>query len=237
MIAVNTRLLAMNTFSNAQLADQIDSIISHVVDGEATPLEWKTFEERASNEPRLWRELAHAQRDAAALRGALSAAGVIADRVSLPPIAAAPNGDVSSRHEPRGLGHPHLRLNRLGAWTGWAAAAIITIIAAIALRNHEPPGPGPDTAGLPILRQASTSADAWNDYLSLGKQDGTVLGEMPGRMLVETRPVSHGQGFEVIFIRQVMERRVVPDLYEVNGTDETGQPTLTRVRTSPRDTM
>jgi hypothetical protein len=219
MIALNTRLSAMNTFTNAPPADRIDLLISRVVDGEATPAEWTEFEARATHEPRLWRDLAQSQRHAAAMRTALTAAGAVADRITLP---------ASAEMQPP----THLRLNRLGAWTGWAAAAIIMIIAAIEYRTPTPAGPGQMSGlGTTLVNDRTTSAaDAWKDYLTLGKEDGTVLGEMPGRVLVESRPVPQGEGFEVIFIRQVMERRVVPDLYQVSGLDETGQPTLTPVR-------
>lgn len=227
MIAFNRNLLAMNMM-NAQIADRVDLIVSHMLDGEATAAEWAEFETLAAAEPKLWRDLAQSQRDAGALRGALAAAGAVADRVALPTADRAPEIHIYP--------HPQLRLNRFGAWTGWAAAAIITIIAAVQLRTHSN-GHEANLMPTSLGRPSPTSTDAFNNYLLLGKEDGTVLGEMPGRMLVETRPVPQGQGFEVIFIRQVMERRVVPNLYEVTGRDEAGQPTLAPVRPTGRGTM
>ncbi len=226
----------MNMNTNTQIAERADLIISHVVDGEATTQEWHDFEALALVQPRMWQELAHAQPDAGALRGGLTAASVVADRVSLPANAVVQSAVDERVAEVHAYQHPQLRLNRLGAWTGWAAAAIITIIAAVQLKTHQV-GSEANLVPTGLSGPMQTSADAWKEYLNLGKQDGSVLGEMPGRVLVESRPVPQGQGFEVVFIRQVMERRVGPDLYEVTGRDEAGKPTLAPVKPTVRGTM
>jgi hypothetical protein len=218
-------------------ADRADLIISHVVDGEATAEEWSEFEALAAAEPRWWRELAQAQRDAMSLRGAMSAACAVAERVSL-----AADDRASESHAMSGAvaGSSHLRLNRLGAWIGWAVAAAVLIIASIQINNQRG---GAGLSPTDNIRQAGLSnpiesaADAWNLYMDKGREDGSVLGEMPGRMLVESRPAPEGKGFEVIYIRQVMERAVVPDLYQVSGLDERGQPTLAPVRPAVQRTM
>jgi hypothetical protein len=206
-----------------------------VVDSEATAEEWSEFETLAAAEPRWWRDLAQAQRDAASLRGAMSAAGAVAERVSL----SSDDHAGESRVMPS-ASTPHLRLNRLGAWTGWAVAAAVLIIASIQINNQRR---GAGLTQQPNVHQAGlggpiqSAADAWNLYMDKGRQDGTVLGEMPGRRLVESRPAPEGKGFEVIYIRQVMERAVVPDLYQVSGLDERGQPTLAPVRPAVQSTM
>jgi hypothetical protein len=41
----------------------------------------------------------------------------------------------------------------------------------------------------------------------------------------------------VIYLRQVIERAVVPDLYQIDGMDERGQPTLARYRQPLRRSM
>jgi hypothetical protein len=218
-------------------ADRADLIISHVVDGEATAQEWNELEALAVHEPRLWRELAQAQRDAMSLRGAMGAACAVAERVSL-----AADDRASESHAMSGAvaGSSHLRLNRLGAWIGWAVAAAVLIIASIQINNQRG---GAGLSPTDNIRQAGLSnpiesaADAWNLYMDKGREDGSVLGEMPGRMLVESRPAPEGKGFEVIYIRQVMERAVVPDLYQVSGLDERGQPTLAPVRPAVQRTM
>ena len=52
--------------------------------------------------------------------------------------------------------------------------------------------------------------------------------EMPTRVLVESRPADGGNGYEVLYLRQVLERTVVPDLYRFDGRDERGVATLVR---------
>ena len=51
---------------------------------------------------------------------------------------------------------------------------------------------------------------------------------MPERVLIETRPSETGRGYELLYLRQILERTVVPDLYKFYGQDEMGRPTLVR---------
>lgn len=216
--------------------ERADILISHVVDGEATAEQWRELEGLAAQEPKLWRELAESQRDAAALRSALRSAGDTADRVALPAEVAIA-GRIGSRHDGRGHSHAHpqLRFNRFGAWTGWLAAAVITIIASVQF-NQKNVNTGGATAG-PGETIVQTAGQLFDQYLATGKEDGSVLGEVPGKMLVESRPAASGQGFEIIFVRQVVERAIVPDLYKIEGTDDSGQATLARYRQPLRRTM
>lgn len=208
--------------------ERADILISHVVDGEATAEQWRELEGLAAMEPKLWRELAEAQRDAAALRSALRVAGDVADRISLPASVDVP-GEKS--YDIRTYRHPNLKINRYGAWTGWLAAAVITIIAAVQFTQQS--GPRIESNIVPNL----TPSQHFDKYVADGQKDGSVLGEVPGRMLVESRPVPSGKGFEVIFVRQVVERAIVPDLYKIEGTNDQGQATLARYRQPIRRTM
>jgi hypothetical protein len=63
------------------------------------------------------------------------------------------------------------------------------------------------------------------------------VGEVPGKMLAESHALPGGKGYEVICVRQVIERTLVPDLYQINGIDERGQPTLKPFRQPVRKTM
>lgn len=225
--------------------ERADILISHVVDGEATAEQWRELEGLAAQEPKLWRELAESQRDAAALRSALRGAGEAAERVSLPADVAVANskaGRIGLRHDARSESHAHpqLKLNRFGAWTGWLAAAVVTIIATVQFNRNNtlngggaPPVQTADISGN-VVKSAS---DLFDQYLATGRKDGSVLGEVPGKMLVESRPAASGQGFEIIFVRQVVERAIVPDLYKIDGTDDRGQATLARYRQPVRRTM
>ena len=55
-----------------------------------------------------------------------------------------------------------------------------------------------------------------------------VIAEVPERILIETRPTDNGRGFELVYVRQIIERTVVPDLYQFHSQDEMGRPTLVR---------
>lgn len=215
--------------------ERADLLISHVVDGESTAEQWRELEALAALEPRLWRDLAEAQRDAAALRSALRIAGDVADRVGLPASVDAPNERDS--YEIHAYHHPHLRFNRFGAWTGWLIAAMVMIVATIQYQTNRGSIAPTDNAQLGGGIIPVSSADRFNQYLEAGQKDGSVLGEVPGKMLVESRPAPSGQGFEVIYVRQVVERAIVPDLYKIDGTDDRGQATLARYRQPVRRTM
>jgi hypothetical protein len=79
------------------------------------------------------------------------------------------------------------------------------------------------------LFRLNSPEDALQAYKTLGGREGTVLGEMPDRVMVQSSPLSEGQGFEVIYIRQIIERRHIPDLYRA-AVDEGGNAVLTPVR-------
>ena len=49
-----------------------------------------------------------------------------------------------------------------------------------------------------------------------------ILGEAPPPTLVGSRELTDGSGFEVIVVRQVYERRVMPELYRVVPVDDLG---------------
>ena len=59
-----------------------------------------------------------------------------------------------------------------------------------------------------------------------GQKAGSVVGEVPTKAMVEVRPAENGQGYEVIYIRQILERVHVPELYRATGVDDRGQPRL-----------
>jgi anti-sigma factor RsiW len=204
---------------------RLDILISRAVDGEIAADEWLELEAAAATDPSVWRQYAQSQRDQLVLCSAVEAATAVADRIDLPSVHIARNNDES---------HSAFRFNRFGAWTGWAVAALVAIVATARLNQTAtvPPIDSTHTAGIGAGAFQSAS-DAFQAYIDKGRESGQVVGEMPGRVLVETRPVATGSGYEVIFIRQVMERTIVPDLYQVNGRDEAGRPTLVRYQQNP----
>ncbi len=200
----------------------IEVLIARVVDGEATQAEWDRLCMEAQRQPALWRELAESQREQSALVAAVGRVLAAADEVEAP------------AHE-LGTIQFHRRVRSFASWGGWAVAALAALTA-LGPRLGLMPSRGPtpsNTAGLvpvadsDLLLRDPAPKDVLAAYYNRGMQRGTVLGEMPERVLIGTRPVANGQGVEVVYIRQIMEREVVPGLYRL-GTDEAGRPTPIR---------
>lgn len=200
----------------------IEVLIARVVDGEATQAEWDRLCLEAQRQPALWRELAESQREQSALVAAVGRVLAAADEVEAP------------AHE-LGTIQFHRRARSFASWGGWAVAALVALTA-LGPRFGLLSSSGP-TAGVPgtlqpvndsdLLLRDPAPKDVLAAYYNRGMQRGTVLGEMPERVLVGTRPAVNGQGVEVVYIRQIMEREVVPGLYRL-GTDEAGRPTPIR---------
>jgi hypothetical protein len=187
-----------------------DILISRVVDDEATAEDWAALKELAASDPTVWQDLAEAQYTSIGLSSALQAAIAVADDVEAPV-------------------HEHMRTRmtlRSGTaakWGGWLAAAAVTL----AWMGAGAPGrvspAGSDANLLPV-----SASDAFKQYLNLGKQSGQVVEEVPQLVFVETKPAESGQGYEVFYIRQVLERAVVDHLYGM-GQDEVGHPVRIRL--------
>jgi len=65
---------------------------------------------------------------------------------------------------------------------------------------------------------------ALDAYLTLGRESGSVVGELPGKPIIERRSLGEGEGFEVVFVRQIVERSRVPALFSFEGSNEFGDP-------------
>jgi hypothetical protein len=205
-----------------QERDQL--LMSRVVDGDATTDEWDELTVLAERDPDVWAQLAHTLRDNAGFARAVNAEVAAADAVPLP---SPERARAAMTIEPRV--DPFAHVSR---WSGWAVAALVGIAwlawifnAGDAARRPEPPATG-SLAGLP-------AADLLQAYLDRGRQEELVVGEVPDRILIDTRPTETSGGYEVLYLRQIIERRVVPDLYRVQGQDERGQPILVRFEGRP----
>lgn len=209
-----------------------DLLLSRVVDGEATDAEWEEFRAMADAEfpgasRCAWRDLAESQRTHAVLSAALGSELSAAERVELPTRRLAVRVDRTGRTSPVVL--------RLGAYGGWLAAAAAALAiwfngSGPGLLRLQRPEDGAGAGGAQAnLFRLDTPEDALRAYKTLGGREGTVLGEMPDRVMVQSSPLSEGQGFEVIYIRQIVERRLVPDLYRA-ALDEGGNAVLMPVR-------
>lgn len=193
-------------------------LISLIVDREGDGSAWVEFSRLAADDATAWRELARAQRDHAALSHAVALEIAPVESVELP-----------AHSEVAGVPLSY----RLSRWSGWAAAAAVAItwlgtqFAAVYDSRNASLRDNTSTAGLLPAGAFNLDSpqDALDAYKQLGQQSGTVLGELPERVIVESRPLAGGRGFEVVFIRQIMERAQVPELYQLTR-DDSGQQGL-----------
>lgn len=201
------------------LDDRASVLLARVVDGEATREQWDELARLADADPRLWRTLAHYQRDAATLTAQVGTILAMADRVE------APVGQVARE---RATEQVRGRSRMAATWGGWAAAAAVVLGAVLApklgLLPTVGPAVGPQTAGVPAL---STPSELFNAYLDSGKKQGIVVGEVPTRVLLDQKPLDTG-GYEVTYLRQIVEKIQVPQLYQV-GRDELGNEVPVRL--------
>ena len=85
----------------------------------------------------------------------------------------------------------------------------------------------PATAG--FVPSALSAADALSLYLDRGRDEGIVLEDQPDLVLLESRPVSSGGGYELLYVRRILERAVVPEMFLPAGVDDDGRPVITRI--------
>ena len=210
---------------------RLDILISRILDKADTSDEWAEFRALAATEPSAWELLAEAQRDHDRLVALAREATACADEVHLPSIADA-HDIVSGSHRI----FPFAPIGqRRFAGAGWLAAAAI-LIAWIFIGRLGITSSRPDSTAGPRLAQVSAD-DAFSRYLDKGQADGIVVGELDPKLLISTTPLPAG-GFEVVFVRQVVERREVPTLVQFRGaTDESGAAKPTVVRPSVRQDL
>ena len=206
--------------------EHLDLLISRLAGDEAAETDWVLFRRAADESPGLWRDLALAQRDHAEIVRSINDAVAVSDRVDLALLPEPGMGDAAERtDEIVTASHPewHMVLGRIGGWIGWGAAAILTVV--VIVRGMIPPTPSaPEFEGVELVR---TPDEALSDYLAVGRESGRVVGEAPRRVLLDARPAADGNGYELIYYRQILERALVPELYhfdEQNG----GNATLAR---------
>lgn len=195
-----------------------DVLISQIIDGEGDGSAWTEFTRLSQADPDAWRQLALLQRDHAMLRVGVAAQVDVADGVDLPD------------HVVGGGGAGGYRFSR---WSGWAAAAALALtwlgtqVAMINQSRKAELGAGQGAGMVAGLSSGNNyrldgPQDAISAYKQLGQRSGTVLGEMPERVIVESKPLAGGRGFEVVYLRQFMERAEVANLYQLTR-DEGGQ--------------
>jgi hypothetical protein len=195
-----------------------EAILERIADGESTAADWAAFRAAANIEPSLWQELAEAQRTHTELCAQVQAAIAVADTIEAP----------MEEHLTESLTQ---RIRVVASWGGWAAAAAVLLAWAVGLT----PGSGRiggSNAGL-VPTPPGTPDQALQTYLDIGQQAGLVVGELPTKVMIETVPSSSGQGYEVFYIRQIVERTVVPELFQTEGVDEQGRFRISPAQLAP----
>jgi len=196
-----------------------DVLITRMLDGEATPEDWTAFQALAARDASVWAELSSAQQDMAEISASVAQATAVAARVRAP-VDAGETDDEALREalSVRFSGRVRATL----AWSGWAAAAALVLAWGTGL-----PIPGSGVGGyggVPsgaieagVVPTRLNSAQALDQYLDTGREEGRVIAEMPTKVLLEARPNPEGAGYEVLFYRQILERAVVPELRTLDG--------------------
>jgi hypothetical protein len=185
--------------SGARESLALDILLSRAVAGDDAAL--AEVRVRGAAEPRVLDELAMWQADELRLARAARALHDIADRAELPPDRA-----------------PVVRRGGLG-WAVAAAILLAWVSQSFAPRGAESPAPRENIAGFAGFASSDAAFDA---YLEKAREEGVILGEAPPPTLVGSRELTDGSGFEVIVVRQVYERRVMPELYRVVSVDDLG---------------
>jgi len=212
-----------------------DLLINRVVDGTARDADWTALDALASGDQGVWRELAMAQRQQTCLMRAVEESIAPASLVDLPD--EAPALHFPSRQQTWWIGR----------WAGWVAAAVLGVawVSSGNLNtNQRPPAVDTQQAGVGDgvvgagSRLVKNAADALSAYFDKGAEEKRVLGEMPTKVLLQTRPTTDGKGYEVYFVRQIVERVEVPDL-RMLSTDEFGnvRPAEIDIRPASADSM
>jgi len=181
-------------------ADERDLLISRAAEGSLGERGWAKLETLAKADAEIWRDVAMTRRDMAALSMAVNDEIDSAMHVDVP----------AEEHMVFKLTQ---RSRTVATWAGWAAAAVIGLawlgvpMAAPTTQTNE----GPQTANTGgIFTSAAAALDA---YLKRGQADGNVVQQLPTKLLLDAKPSADGKGYDVLYVRQILERATVPDLY------------------------
>ncbi|MBI1190229.1 MAG: hypothetical protein GC200_06045 [Tepidisphaera sp.] len=212
----------------AMSEQHVDILISRVIDGRSSDAEWAELEAAAGKNPDVWRDLALAQRDDRALRGAVEEATRPHETADL---SAEELHAAAVRRSAHTLSD---RARLVATWGGWVAAAGIAIAVAGQHQVASPAGvPGVQSASGPL--SLGSAADALNAYLAKGKQEGLVQGQLPDKKLLNVTPLPDGKGYEVTYLRQIVEKARIDNLYRPTPViDEFGRSLSVPVEVKPQ---
>lgn len=188
-------------------ATRREVLVSRIVDGGALSEDWRELRALAASDQSVWAEIGEQQELRGDLAESVDRALSVADWVSLP-----------MRSSPQ----PAQRVRLAVAGGGWVAAAV----AGLALLVN---GAGGDARGGSVsvvpaqsagmATPITSAAEALSKYLELGRQSGEVIGELPTSLVLNRTPSPDGKGYEVVYLRQIVEKTYVDDIYSTARGD------------------
>lgn len=193
-----------------------DVLITRIIDGRAGDADWALLRAWAGRDGSLLADLAAAQRDAQGLREAMAPVVAAGERSRLPDMVLIGGGGAGAW-----LGRVVRGVR--GGGLGWAVAAALVVAWAGGWLKSPAQGGAMNTAG--IVPVNTNADDVLQKYMDLGRQQGRVIAELPERVVIESRPSPDGKGVEVLYLRQLLERATVSDVYKV-GLNDAGQRVL-----------
>lgn len=201
--------------------DERDVLISRVIDGEASRADWQRLRSMAESDASIWTELEEVQQMQTALCAEAGSLLGVAEAVELP-------GDHAERTFSR-------QIARVGTWGGWLAAAAVGLAWSLGVpqaAQHAGVTSGIGPSIPPGYVRIDSPEDALQTYVSRGQDAGSVVGLVPEPRIVETRSLPDGSGVEVLYVREILERRLVGQVYRLSE-DEAGNVRPVQVRIVP----
>jgi hypothetical protein len=186
---------------------EVDVLLSRAVAGDSAALD--EIRARGQVDPAILIELTLWQADELRLARVARDLHAVADRVDVPE---------SRRRMP------------IQAGIGWAVAAAIAIAWGSQTFMSGSASQRASVAGIGSV--GATADDAFEAYLARARAEGLVTGEVAPPTLLRSRELGDGRGFEVVIVRQVIERRISPEMYRFAPIGETGR--LRQVIIRPR---
>lgn len=179
-------------------ADNLDRIMTRLIDAEATEAEWQAFQRHAADDPEVWRRLATEQWLCRRLGAEFEEETAGASRVELPS-STAPIASIRSSAMGR-----RLRRFALPA-AGWAAAAALALAWSLTLAPSQNGSTSPAADRGRELSQTESPETLLAAYL----RSPHVVREVEP-VLLDTNV--EGDSQEVVYVRRIIERQRVSKL-------------------------
>lgn len=190
-----------------------DLLITRIVDRADDPRDWRELDHLTEASSDVWSDLLEALRQDAAVRAAVQPAARVAESVALPVAIPAPAPALEREPVPA------------AAWSGWLAAVLLAGFWIASTMS-----PATESA----IDEPTTAVVTPAHVTPAPAASAEVLGEL-SRVVMQARPTEDGSGLEVLYVRRVLERAVVRELYQFSE-DEHGTPVPTQVSLAHFDT-